>query len=214
MADNQQDLGLPGEEQEAYDELERFKRVWRNEKCAPVLLPHEKDLLEKVRQYVREQEEFLEEEAEKHQRIDATKALMLNMLRMDVERCNYLVRSYLRTRLLKIQKLYQSLLTDDQRYNLMSREEQRFCRSYADLVGKHFHSCVLDRLPENLRGMANEEMIAQPPLDDHVFVSVLEDIPDPVHIESEAVEMKKDETFVIRFRHIEQLVTDQKIQLV
>jgi hypothetical protein len=45
--------GRDGEELEGDDDevsyIERFKRLWRNERCAPALLPHQDDLIEKLK---------------------------------------------------------------------------------------------------------------------------------------------------------------------
>lgn len=114
----------------------------------------------------------------------------------------------------KIQKLHQSLLSDGSMRSLMSPSEFKFCKGYTDLLGKHFNSCVLQRLPESLRDMAKENMILKPPVDNHVFVKVIEELGEAIDIESEAVEMGKDETFVVRFRYIERLVAENKLQLV
>ena len=100
----------------------------------------------------------------------------------------------------KIQRLHQSLLVDSSMRQLMSRAEFRFCKGYADILGKHFSACVLQRLPESLRDMTKDNMISKPPLDNHVFVKVVEDLGEAIDIESEAVQMEKDETFVVRYR--------------
>jgi hypothetical protein len=45
--------GRDGEELEEEDDhvsyIERFKRLWRNERCAPALLPHQEELIEKLK---------------------------------------------------------------------------------------------------------------------------------------------------------------------
>jgi len=55
--------------------------------------------VERVREFVADQEEFLAQQGEEER--DGTKAFMLSLLQLDLERVNFLIRSYLRTRSVK-----------------------------------------------------------------------------------------------------------------
>lgn len=52
--------------------------------------------MERVRGFVSEQEEFLSDQGETER--DGTTAFMLTLLQLDLDRCNFLIRSYLRVR--------------------------------------------------------------------------------------------------------------------
>ena len=55
--------------------------------------------MERVREFVTDQEEFLAKQGEEER--DGTKAFMLSLLQLDLERVNFLIRSYHRTRSVK-----------------------------------------------------------------------------------------------------------------
>jgi hypothetical protein len=52
--------------------------------------------VDRVREFVKSQEEFLAEQGEEER--DGTKAFILSLMQLDLERVNFLIRSYLRTR--------------------------------------------------------------------------------------------------------------------
>ncbi|KAJ1876574.1 GINS complex subunit, partial [Kickxella alabastrina] len=82
------------EEQEDEDDLSILMRSWINERSSPELLEYEGSALENLMELVDFQ----------MQKIQTQQVPFIgNILKMDVDRIKYLVRSYLRTRLGKIE---------------------------------------------------------------------------------------------------------------
>eukprot|EP00483_Globobulimina_turgida_P004993 UN05003 len=59
----------------------------------------------------------------------------------EIQRIKYILHSYLRIRLWKIQKYTLYLLTDIDSYNRLSLEEQNFVTKYSALNENHFRNC-------------------------------------------------------------------------
>jgi len=77
-------------------DVEILKRVWRNEKAAPDILPYEAHLIERVHEQILLMEDNT---AEISKTVDD---LMLSIYQMDISRTTFLLKAYLRTRLGKM----------------------------------------------------------------------------------------------------------------
>ena len=107
--------------------------------------------------------------------LDAKDSLCRKIYETEVERVSYLLRSYLRTRILKIQSQALFLARDEEAQRRLSEPETNFAAQYAALYQRH-----VDReawaagdtllLPESLKQIASISQIAAPPnLGSHVF---------------------------------------------
>merc|ERR1711903_246066 len=99
---------------------------------------------------------------------------------MEVDRTKYMVKSYLRLRLGKIQKFPLHILSSAEYYNRLSKSEYNFVKRYVDLIDKHYKAAVLDKLPEAFREWTTRaddvNMIVEPKLDTFVFCRVNEEL--------------------------------------
>lgn len=76
---------------------------------------------------------------------------MLNLYKLEIERVEYLLRSYLRTRLLKIDRFYQYILTseDESEREKLSAHELEYAVKYSKLITKQLNTSFLQFLPKN-----------------------------------------------------------------
>ena len=93
----------------------------------------------------------------------------------EVERVSYLLRTYLRTRITKIQAQALFLARDEEAQGRLSEPEHTFAQQYAALYQRHVDREAWDvgdtaRLPEALKQITSVAQLAAPPnLDAHVF---------------------------------------------
>ena len=67
--------------------------------------------------------------------------------RKALERVRYILHSYLRVRLWKIQRFTLFILGDEAAWNKLSGAEQQFATKYSELGERHFKHCFLRELP-------------------------------------------------------------------
>ncbi|KAG6548523.1 hypothetical protein Mapa_010011 [Marchantia paleacea] len=203
---------------ELRSDVDLLRRVWQNEKCAPEILPYEATLVERVREQIQLMENI---EAFATEIKDD---LMLSLYRMDVNRTLFLLRSYLRARLYKIEKFPIHIVDNAELWDRLSEHEQEYTNKYCEILAKHFEQTVLIRLPDQYGSMlkqtslASEEndMITQPQLNTFVFCRSrgaigsfqLDDKGD------EAVDLMTDDLYILRYKPVRKLLVTDKIELI
>ncbi|KAJ8767504.1 hypothetical protein K2173_017548 [Erythroxylum novogranatense] len=137
-------------------DVELLKRAWRNEKAAPEILQYETALIQRIK----EQIQLAEQNVEIFES-NGIGSLTVSLYQMDLDRSQFLLRSYLRIRLQKIEKyLFHILKTDDQ-LNRLSRQEQVFARRCTDDLGSHLDETVLSRLPDNYQSVLKQSVTSE-----------------------------------------------------
>ncbi|KAK7243347.1 hypothetical protein RIF29_38140 [Crotalaria pallida] len=135
--EEEEELTVPPTTTEDYEALfsttdvELLKRAWRNEKAAPEILRFQSDLINRVTEQIQLMEETVEEKS-----ADNADPLSLSLYQMDLDRTLFLLRSYLRVRIQKIEKC-----TGD--------------------LKKHLEENVLSQLPENYQSILRQSVISE-----------------------------------------------------
>ena len=106
-----------------------------NEKMAPELLPFQHRLVESVKKLILRQEKKIRDQAASER--DADDRFYLNIIKMELERIKFIFKSYLRTRLLKIEKSYLYIVEKDQS-DLLSEAEQEYAFAIHQSREKHY----------------------------------------------------------------------------
>lgn len=75
---------------------------------------------------------------------------------MEVDRINFLLVDYHRTRLLKIQKHALYMLQNEELLARLSKKEEEFAKKYLDIVVTHQKEVVVDKLPRIFRKLADK----------------------------------------------------------
>ncbi|XP_021907051.1 LOW QUALITY PROTEIN: DNA replication complex GINS protein SLD5 [Carica papaya] len=200
-------------------DVELLKRAWRNEKAAPEILRYQEDLVKRAKEQIQLMEETVEEFAE-----SGIDPLTVSLYQMDLDRAQFLLRSYLRVRLLKIEKYVFHILKSDETESLLSEQEKMFARRCADNMGEHLEDSDLLRLPDNYQSVLKQsiiseedDMVPQPELETFVVcksknflsLNLYEDGENP-----EMVEMDRGDLYFIRYKIIKRAVETGKIDLV
>ncbi|XP_057414818.1 DNA replication complex GINS protein SLD5 isoform X1 [Lotus japonicus] len=202
-------------------DFELLKRAWRSEKAAPEILRFESDLINRVREQIQLMEDTVEEKgaagADPHS---------LSLYQMDIDRTLFLLRSYLRIRIQKIEKYMFHIQKTDELWNRLSTEEKNFTRRCTDDLKQHLEESVLSKLPENYQSVQKQsviseedDMVPEPQQDTFVlcrskeYLTGIQLEDGPVDDRSKLFEMEAGVLYFICYKSIKALVESGKIDL-
>jgi len=84
------------------NDLQELTQAWISERMAPELLEYKDALIERILSRIREQVEFIELNSIELQTQEKDIKLQLMIIESELDRVNFILRSYLRTRLSKV----------------------------------------------------------------------------------------------------------------
>ncbi|XVF28190.1 hypothetical protein REPUB_Repub15cG0007600 [Reevesia pubescens] len=137
-------------------DVELLKRAWRNEKAAPEILPFQDGLVKRAKEQIQLMEETVDDFAE-----SGHDPLIASLYQMDLDRAQFLLRSYLRVRLQKIEKLMFYIWEKDTYRNRLSMEEEKFTERCIRDIGNHLEETVLSKLPDNYQSVLKQSIISE-----------------------------------------------------
>ncbi|KAF7143275.1 hypothetical protein RHSIM_Rhsim05G0134600 [Rhododendron simsii] len=88
-------------------------------------------------------------------------ALIVSLNQMDMDRTLYLLRSYLRTRLQKIEKYMFHIHKNTELWNRLSEQEQKFAQRCIEDLEDHFDKSVLSKLPDRYKSSVKQSVISE-----------------------------------------------------
>jgi len=137
----------------------------------------------------------------------------------EIERVKFVVRSYVRTRLFKIEKYARYILANPQVQTKLSEMELKHAQSYAELLTTHFTESILKSLPLQQRSLQENaafmpSMISAPDLMKPVFVHARKDCAPVVLPDGSTMEMHKGQISLTQYHVIEQLLVRGEVELV
>jgi len=141
------------------------------------------------------------------------------LVQTEIERVKFIVRSYLRTRLFKIEKYARHITTSADVQSRMSATEQQHAARHASLTDDHFYQSVLQSLPEPQRSLDEApafvpSMITEPDKTRAVFVHARVDCP-PVKLpDGTTLRMEKGHISLTPYTVVEELVARGEVELV
>ncbi|CAM8975046.1 unnamed protein product [Rhodiola kirilowii] len=214
------ETGVPIDEYESLigtTDVELLKKAWRHEKVAPEILRFETALVQRSREQVQLMDETVEEFAQ-----SGVDPLTVSLYQMDLDRTQFLLRSYLRVRLQKIEKYMFHILKSDS-WNLLSEQEQKFAKRCTDDMGKHLEQSVLSKLPEGYKSILkqstaseDDDMIPEPKLDTFVICRSKGDLGTFELDDNDGVplELLAGDLNILRYKSIKPLVESGQVELV
>ncbi|GAV71702.1 Sld5 domain-containing protein [Cephalotus follicularis] len=137
-------------------DVELLKKAWRNEKGAPEILQFEDALVKRIQ----EQIQLMEENVEEFTQIGID-PLTVSLYHMDLDRTQFLLRSYLRIRLLKIENYMFHIIKTDYLWARLSEPEKAYAKRCTDAMDIHLQSSVLTKLPENYQSILKQSLISE-----------------------------------------------------
>ncbi|TPX56638.1 hypothetical protein PhCBS80983_g04388 [Powellomyces hirtus] len=197
------------------DDIRSLTQWWINERCAPELLMYQADLVESLMEMMEAQAGIIESKSSD----TPDSAFLVVLYQQEMERIKFIIRSYLRTRLAKIQRHTLHILREAEYRSRLSIDEIMFAEKYQELLAHHFQKFALEELPDYLQRLddttENLTMVSRPDLEDAVFCRIKEQI-GVFQLESsdEAIEMRPNNIYFLRYNAIRRLMEDGKVDLV
>lgn len=190
--------------------LEILQNTWLNEKFAPELLPHQSDMLDLMLGQIEHMEENISQLDKNDFRYIAH--------RIELERIKYIVTSYLRCRIKKIETFTRALLAEDDARpadkRRMSTEERQYAEAHMALIRKHFHQIAIQHMPANLQEESAREVVT-PNLMSHIFLRANESVPSVVvGMNDEEVDLEAGSLHIMPYKLASDLLLDGKVQLI
>ncbi|KAL9040114.1 MAG: hypothetical protein Q9180_002112, partial [Flavoplaca navasiana] len=144
----------------------------------------------------------------------------LIIIQTELERFKFLVRSFLRTRMAKIDKYALYMLRTPTQTARLSASELQYANTHQTLLEAHYRSSFLAQFPTSLQRLDDTaggiSMVEQPDTDTAVFVRVLRDIEVPIVIEGTDTdfEMRRGDVYVVRWSAVREYVMHGDAELI
>ncbi|KAL8890079.1 MAG: hypothetical protein Q9192_005920, partial [Flavoplaca navasiana] len=198
-------------------DLQELTRAWVAERSAPELLPWPSELMERVLERIHQQIEVVEEQVGN---VNPKTNFRLIIIQTELERFKFLVRSFLRTRMAKIDKYALYMLRTPTQTTRLSASELQYANTHQTLLEAHYRSSFLSQFPTSLQRLDDTaggiSMVEQPDTDTAVFVRVLRDIEVPIVIEGTDTnfEMRRGDVYVVRWSAVREYVMHGDAELI
>ncbi|KAG5952779.1 GINS complex subunit [Claviceps sorghi] len=158
-------------------DLQALTRRWVAERSAPEVLEWPSDgLFERINDRIKAQIDKVEDLTGD---MDPKTNFSLIVIQTELERYKFLVRSYLRVRMAKIDKHTLHYLSSEELRDRLSPAELAYATRHQALLHNHYLSSFLGSFPQQLQNLndtaGNVSMIDCPDLDTAVFVRMLRD---------------------------------------
>ncbi|KAH7334134.1 hypothetical protein B0J17DRAFT_675506 [Rhizoctonia solani] len=185
-------------------------RVLMNERHAPELLPWDGQLIEDVLEKLHQQNQMVE-----YLRSDDSTSedehFRMSYVQLDMERIKFQIRSYVRTRLYKVEKYASHIMATPELQSRMSVLEQNHAISYNNLFKAHMHRTVLDNLPEGLRSLSEvfpdgRSMVPEPNMNQGAFIYAIDDCGPVRFPDGSSVNVDKGSIHIFQYGTIKHLV--------
>lgn len=217
--------------EEDEDSINELFRMWRNERASPELQENPEELIKEVLELI----EFQSTKLSKHQETltEATKgnfAFLDCLYQMDLERIKFVLKSFLRCRLGKIEKgwaeFWPNWSTPSRSETLQSKLttfEREFLQSFASNLVSSLQESVLERIPDKMANLDDEEMqwtgarpIASNQPNSHVICKVRKDLGEIIldPITRATAPLQSNDIFVLQFSVIKQFLESGEVELI
>ncbi|XP_011312642.1 DNA replication complex GINS protein SLD5 [Fopius arisanus] len=206
------DTSDDGEERTAAELLTDMENAWINEKFAPEILPHKSNHVDCLLHHIT----YMDENLKRLPRGD----LRLTIHKMEIDRIRYLISSYLRIRLEKIERNVIEILKSEGQRNAASRyltdNELKYANEYAVNMETLFKSLVLQHVPQNFQELEVDKLSIKPQMNAHVFLRAnrtIEGIIIPGTVDEE-LDFVQGSQHIIQYTAVADLVKNGSVQLI
>ncbi|OQR87755.1 hypothetical protein ACHHYP_08099 [Achlya hypogyna] len=195
------------------EDVDHLRVAWVNELNSPEILDFKGELLEDMFEQVQNQQAFVDEIARDQAKMTEERAFANKLYQMEIDRIKYMIASYLRIRLAKIEKHTRHVLAV--LVSRLSQAEVDYATKYLEMLESHFNDLALSKFPLEQRKLDAPDMIDTPDLDLFVFCQSQEDI-GQVQCDdrgAEHINVRKGDRHVLRYRAVQSFVNDGTMAL-
>ncbi|XP_063224882.1 DNA replication complex GINS protein SLD5 [Bacillus rossius redtenbacheri] len=214
--DGDSDTALSDEELVTAEKvLAALEEAWLNEKFSPELLQHRTDLVDCMMEQISQMEENLN-------RLNKTDFRVV-VHRMELDRIRYVITSYLRIRLEKIELFTAHILEEDSKRNsddsYLSPAEFRFATDFLASVESHFRQLALRHMPTNMQNCDKAKMSVKPNISSFVFLRSKQNVSGvvvegDVENRDEEIDLEEGSQHIMQYKTVQELVKSGQIQLI
>jgi len=205
--DNQEEITVP-------KLLQIVERAWLNEKFSPEIMPHQMDYVDCLMEQIKGMEENLAKLAKSDPKVD--------LYKLEMERIKFMITSYLRTRLKKIECFYVSVLEQEanrsEKDAYLSPSELHFAKRFAQNADNHFET-ILRHMPPLFNQLDRNKKIIEPNLNSFVFLkcnkhieSVI--IKNPLKSEEEDIILEDGSQHLMPYSSVAEFVKSGAVELI
>lgn len=194
--------------------LQIIEQAWLNEKFSPEILPHKLEYVE----CMLEQIKYMESNIASLPKDD----IKVDMHKIELERIRYILASYLRCRIRKIEKFALYILEQESQRGVenlyLSEAELKFAREYVQNMDNHFDT-VLKQMPWNLQTLDMSKKRIKPDNDIYVFLKSNQNIENVViknlfENKEEEIKLTENSQHILPYSVISNFVKSGSIQLI
>jgi len=124
------------------DSLVALNKAWSTETNAMEILPYKEEIVQELQEQLEAQQENIDQKIE-----DGVEEeyFVVTLYQMDIERVRYSLARYLRTRLLKIERSLEYILSNIDIMDRLSMQEKEFATKLNNLNTSYFEDNVTNR---------------------------------------------------------------------
>jgi GINS complex subunit 4 len=184
-------------------ELNTLLVAWINEKTSPELLQFQELFLLVLRK-LESQAEILNDMSQER-----------SILELEISRLQYIIKSYFRKRLEKIER-YAFYYEFNESFKL-SMQEHVYLKEYLVITREYILESGLETFPKALHAfddfVGDLNMISSPNLNQAVVCKVLDNIGEVMINDSESVYMEKNNIYILKYKTVQSLLEKGLVQL-
>ncbi|RLN47187.1 hypothetical protein BBJ29_004781 [Phytophthora kernoviae] len=198
------------------EDIARMSTLWVNELNAPEILQYNDEMVSEMLDQIRNQQEYVDSVYEDRDQLTEERSFVSKLYQMEIDRLRYMVSSYLRTRLRKIEKFAIHILGDAVQIESLSVKERNFAKQFVMIFESHVNDLAMGKFAEDHRSIAAEGMVAEPNLDRFVFCESKTEL-GSVQCDDkgdEFVTMHPADRHVLRYRSIQSHVAAGEVALI
>ncbi|EJD00344.1 GINS complex, Sld5 component [Fomitiporia mediterranea MF3/22] len=202
------------------DDIQHLTRVWQNERHAPDILPVAAELLSRILDLIRRQMSAVNTLRSADVTMSEEDHYRTTLVQTEAERVKFVIRSYVRTRLSKIEQYSAYITLHKEIHPRLTESELRHAQRYGELVVSQFNTTVLGHLPEPQRYLDDDttgavpSMIPEPDKSKPVFFHAFDAIEGIQLDDGTTVAISKDTIMLVPYRVIEQNLLRDEGELV
>ncbi|KAJ8871778.1 hypothetical protein PR048_028118 [Dryococelus australis] len=187
--------------------LEALEEAWLNEKFSPELLQHRTDLVDCMMEQIAQMEENLN-------RLNRNDFRVV-VHRMELDRIRYVITSYLRIRLEKIELYTAHILEEDNKRSsddsYLSPAEFRFATDFLASLEGNFRQLALRHMPTNMQNFDKAKMLVRPNIASFVFLRSKQDVggvvvEGDVENRDEEIDLEEGSQHIMQYKTVQELV--------
>uniref|UniRef100_T1ISP2 DNA replication complex GINS protein SLD5 n=1 Tax=Strigamia maritima TaxID=126957 RepID=T1ISP2_STRMM len=198
------------------ESLAALEEAWLNEELSPELLEHKSELVECLQGQVKHMEENIAR---------LTKGdLLISVHKMEIDRVNYIIRSYLKCRLKKIEQCSSHILGKEaqtDRDDRFSEAELQFTQEHLSSIEDHLKMLALQHMPATFKTFPEGiKKMATPKRDTYVFLKMNQSVPglamidDTIEGGEEIVDLDEGSQHIMRYKSIAHLIKSREASLI